>query len=435
MTSFELNDSQIKTVIVIEGNCSSGKTYLLQALKNKFGEKNIIFQDLDAINNIVLGGTPSSIVKRKRYEPTYAAIKQLIKSANNEQHIIVISGLAVWERVDLFSNYSLKDESCHLIKYWYQVEPVESLIRYIFRFTKATESAKEIIRKYLYANIETPLNDIKLDNMDVIHLEETAIDQEIQLVKNVINKYRCKEKDTIATLAVSGVLRNGIPRNNIIKLYGYLPATQQEIEQHISELLDKTYVHSAKWDVKNAIDNLPDIFTENYKRELTDLILFVCENYYCDYNIVYSSFDLNNSNPILIFPHIGLKYDLIAKDGRVKSIQKIIDMYNIYILSMNFADSPCAYNKQNNIPVPIHNSSHGVLENKTNSQYEDVTLGKELIEINKSPEARQQKLISNNFSPEFFGLKNQSGDPTELNVARQFEVRPSNSPYSTFKFK
>lgn len=342
------SDAKQKTIIAIEGNLGSGKTHLLQTLKNKFGERNIIFQDLDQINSLVRGG-PMPINKRKLHEPTYEAIKQLINNANDEQQIIVISGIAVWDDIDLFSNYSLKDESCHLIKYWYQVDPVESLIRYMFRFTKTPDSDKEIIRQYLKANIKTQLNDINLRNISTLDVNRKDVDKAIRRLENVIRQYRWQDKDTIESLVSCGALRHNVPRSNIITFHGYRPATQQEIEQHISKLLDNTYVHSAQWSIRNEIDNLPDYFTQKYKNELIDLIEFICKNYFCDYKIAYAPSDHDNSRPIVIFPSIGLEYNLIEKDGSVRLVQKIIDEYNKDISAPPFEEPPFAYTKQKDI--------------------------------------------------------------------------------------
>jgi hypothetical protein len=48
------------------------------------------------------------------------------------------------------------------------------------------------------------------------------------------------------------------------------------------------------------------------------------------------------------------------------------------------------------------------------------TLTEELIEISQNHSELKKGIISSNFVPGFFGLKNQSGDPMELSVGRQF---------------
>jgi hypothetical protein len=230
-------------IIVIEGHSSSGKTTLLKKIQEKFPKEQIAVQDLDSINTLTCSGPYSCETPLKqKIVDTHKNIDRLIAtSISDKKKILVISGISIWDKHDFFSaehyQYPLK-------KIWYDVHPVEVLVRGIFRFDgEATDANKQALINYFKLNIHRPFQDIDLSN---VVSDKQSRDISFHLGIMLLN-YMTKHEiqiDAIYALSLDalfkgnllGISPRGMSREDVLA-YGYAPYTEEQIYGEITKAL------------------------------------------------------------------------------------------------------------------------------------------------------------------------------------------------------
>lgn len=250
-------------IIVIEGNQSSGKTYLLQKLKDQYGEENITYKDFDEINLLLRSGPPYFRMSHdEKLQKTNQAIEELIHaSIEKNKKIVLISGISVWNGYDFFEKNRFKQHN--LVKSWYEVDPIESVVRYIFRWSEAPESDKQAVKNYLEKNKKLSAGEIDLRNVNVIDLDSFVL--AYYRFQTLTSKNGVAEDATLDFLIRNGKIRHGIARDNLINDYGYVPRTAEQIGDLVETLLTPSLA-SLKNQLNDLIKGLKQEFQKLYTK-------------------------------------------------------------------------------------------------------------------------------------------------------------------------